>query len=31
LRDVIIVETDDAILICQSGKSQDVRRIAGML
>jgi mannose-1-phosphate guanylyltransferase len=31
LRDVIIVETDDAILICQKGKSQDVRKIAGML
>jgi len=31
LRDVIIVETDDAILICQRGKSQDVRKIAGML
>jgi mannose-1-phosphate guanylyltransferase len=30
MQDVIIVETDDAILICQSGKSQDVRRIAGM-
>jgi mannose-1-phosphate guanylyltransferase len=31
LQDAIIVETDDAILICQSGKSQDVRKIAGML
>jgi mannose-1-phosphate guanylyltransferase len=31
LHDVIIVETDDAILICQRGKSQDVRKIAGML
>jgi mannose-1-phosphate guanylyltransferase len=31
LHDVIIVETDDAILICQSGKSQDVRKIAGMV
>jgi mannose-1-phosphate guanylyltransferase len=31
LRDVIIVETDEAILICQRGKSQDVRKIAGML
>ncbi len=31
LRDVIIVETDDAILICKSGQSQDVRRIAGKL
>lgn len=30
LHDVIIVETDDAILICQRGKSQDVRKIAGM-
>jgi mannose-1-phosphate guanylyltransferase len=27
LEDVIIVETDDAILICRAGRSQDVRRI----
>jgi mannose-1-phosphate guanylyltransferase len=27
LKDIIIVETDDAILICQRGKSQDVRKI----
>jgi mannose-1-phosphate guanylyltransferase len=28
LDDVIIVETDDAILICKGGKSQEVRKIA---
>jgi mannose-1-phosphate guanylyltransferase len=28
LEDVIIVETDEAILICRAGKSQDVRMIA---
>jgi mannose-1-phosphate guanylyltransferase len=28
LEDMIIVETDDAILICKKGKSQDVRAIA---
>jgi mannose-1-phosphate guanylyltransferase len=27
LDDVIIVETDDAILVCQGGKSQDIRKI----
>ncbi|MBN1439597.1 MAG: NTP transferase domain-containing protein [Anaerolineales bacterium] len=27
LEDVIIVETDDAILVCRSGRSQDVREI----
>jgi mannose-1-phosphate guanylyltransferase len=31
LNDVIIVETDDAILICQGGKSQDVRKIGDLL
>ncbi|MBN2085377.1 MAG: NTP transferase domain-containing protein [Anaerolineales bacterium] len=30
LDDVIIVETDEAILICRAGKSQDVRAIAEM-
>lgn len=31
LDDVIIVETDDAILICRGGKSQDVRKITDIL
>jgi mannose-1-phosphate guanylyltransferase len=31
LNDIIIVETDDAILICQRGKSQDVRKIGDLL
>jgi mannose-1-phosphate guanylyltransferase len=28
---VIIVETDDAILVCRSGRSQDVRKITDMI
>jgi len=31
LEDVIIVETDDAILVCQGGKTQDVRKIADLV
>ena len=31
LDDVIIIETDEAILICQGGKSQEVRKIADLV
>ncbi len=31
LEDVIIVEADDAILICKGGKSQDVRKVVDLL
>ena len=31
LEDIIIVETDDAILVCDKGKAQDVKKIVEIL
>jgi mannose-1-phosphate guanylyltransferase len=31
VEDLIIVETDDALLICKRGRSQDVRKVVDRL
>ncbi|HQJ29838.1 MAG TPA: hypothetical protein PLG18_01740 [Syntrophales bacterium] len=31
MEDLIVVETDDALLICRRGASQDVRRVVELL
>jgi len=31
VRDLLVVETDDALLICRRGRSQDVRKVVEAL